>query len=289
LPRVGLLVGAGVRALQGDHIGSPDRPSAPTDIHPAMTIQPLTPAVPHRAYWLPDPEWGRAVWHAHTPYCHAIWCEAYGDPTGVAGLVRFEDTALLDLLYVSPDERGHGHGTALTKALLAEADAQALSVVANVPPQAVPFLERFGFAPQAELLCCTGGKFLQATRDEVVLAEPIHTMALAHLDRRAFGEDRRSWLHEHSYMASAYVDGGRLRGFAMPLLRHALIVADSPAIGLELQRWVFPTQEHLIIPATNTAALKHLHDRGYTTRLHAVRMVRGKAPLFKGELVFGHP
>lgn len=254
-----------------------------------MTIQPLTPAVPHRAYWLPDSEWGRAVWHAHTPYCHAIWCEAYGDPTGVAGLVRFEDTALLDLLYVSPDERGRGFGKALLQALLHHADAEHLALVVNAPPDAVPFFERFGFAPQEELLRCTGGQFFQATRDEVVLAEPIHHMAMAHLDRRAFGEDRRLWLQEHGYIASAYVDGTRVRGFAIPLLRNALIVADSPEVGLELQRWVFPTQEHLIIPASNAAALKHLHERGYTSSVHAVRMVRGAAPVFKGELVYAHP
>lgn len=254
-----------------------------------MTIQPLTPAAPHMAYWLPDTEWGRAVWHAHTAYSHAIWCEEYDDLMGVAGYVRFDGTALLDLLYVSPDERGHGYGKALIAALLEQADAEGLSVVVDAPPDAVAFFERYGFTKETELLHFTGGKFYQATLDEVLLAEPIHYMAMAHLDRRAFGEDRRTWLLEHSYIASAFVDGGRVRGFSIPLLRNALIVADSPEVGLELQRWVFPTQEHMIIPAGNTAAVKHLHERSYTSSVHAVRMVRGERPAFKAEMVFAYP
>ncbi len=162
-------------------------------------------------------------------------------------------------------------------------------MVVNAPPEAVLFFERHGFAQETALLRCTGGRFLQATLDEVLLMEPVHHMAMAHLDRRAFGEDRRTWLVEHSYIASAYVEHGRVRGFSVPLLRNALIVADAPDVGLELQRWVFPTQEHLIVPAGNGPALKHLHERGYTSSVHAVRMVRGERPTFQAELVFGHP
>ncbi|MBL7951779.1 MAG: GNAT family N-acetyltransferase [Flavobacteriales bacterium] len=254
-----------------------------------MTLHPLTPAAVHGMPWLPDLEWGRAMWHAHTPYAHALHVEDFEEPMGAAGLVLHGDTALLDLLYVHPDERRRGLGTALLRALLAQVDALGCPVVANAPPAAVPWLQRHGFVPQQELLRCTGGRFYQATRDEVLLAEPTHFMAMAHLDRRATGEDRRTWLQEHTYIASAYVDGGRVRGFAIPLLRDALIVADAPDVGLELQRWVFPTQEHLIVPAENTAALQHLHERQYTTTVEAVRMVRGTPPTFKSDMVFAHP
>ena len=254
-----------------------------------MTVLPLTPAVPHQAYWLPDLEWGRAMWHAHTSYTFAVHVVDFDEVMGVAGLVLHGETALLDLLYVRPDEICRGLGTAMLLALLTKADALGYPVVANVPPDAVRFLEKHGFAKHEELFRCTGGKFYQATRDEVVLAEPIHYMAMAHLDRRAFGEERRTWLVEHSYIASAYVDGDRVRGFAIPLLRDALIVADAPDVGLELQRWVFPTQEHLIIPASNTVALQHMKERAYTTSVEAVRMVRGKAPVFNGAMVYAHP
>jgi len=116
--------------------------------------------------------------------------------------------------------------------------------------------------------------------------EPQHLLGVLHLDRRATGEDRRTWLMEHSYLGSVYNERGRIRGFVLPLLRDALIVADAPDVGLELQRWVFPVQEHLLIPATNSAALHHLHERGYTSTVDTVRMVRGVVPDYRGELVY---
>lgn len=254
-----------------------------------LKVLPLTPAQPHLAYWMPDLEWGRGLWHAHTPYTHAVYAEQYEDVMGMAAFIRFGDTALLDLLYIHPDERRRGIGTTLLNALLEQAAAEGLVPMVQAPPALVPFFARHGFAPQEELLRCTGGHFYEATLDEVTNMEPEHLMAALHLDRRAFGEDRRTWLLEHSYLGSVYVEQGRVRGFSLPLLRDALIVADSPAVGLELQRWVFPTQEHMIIPASNTAALQHLHERGYSTTVEAVRMVRGEAPPFKGNLVYAHP
>jgi GNAT superfamily N-acetyltransferase len=253
-----------------------------------MTIQPLTPDVPHRAYWMPDLEWGRALWHAHTPYCYARWCEEYDDVMGIGGYVNHGDSALLDLLYVHPDETGRGYGTALLQDLLAHADSENIAtVVAHVRPALVPWLQRHGFAPHGEILRCTGGRFLQATLDEVEPMEAQHLLGVLHLDRRATGEDRRTWLMEHGYLGSVYNERGRIRGFVLPLLRDALIVADAPEVGLELQRWVFPVQEHLLIPATNSAALQHLHERGYTSTVDTVRLVRGVVPDYKGELVYG--
>jgi GNAT superfamily N-acetyltransferase len=254
-----------------------------------MTIHPLTPAAVHQALWLPDLEWGRAQWHAHTPYTHAVHAEHYDDVVGVAGLVLHGDTALLDLLYTHPDERRFGAGTAMVKALLQAADAHGTTTVANVPPESAPFLERHGFRVEEELLRCEGNKFINATLDEVINMEPHHLLAMLHLDRRATGEDRRTWLLEHSYLGSVYEENGRVRGFSLPLLREALIVADAPEVGLELQRWVLPTQDHLLLPKSNVAAVKHLADRGNTNAVELVRMVRGPGVALKGELVFGHP
>lgn len=254
-----------------------------------MTIHPLTPAVVNGALWLPDREWGRAQWHAHTPYTHAVYAELYGDVVGVAGLVLHGESALLDLLYTHPDERRHGAGTLMLEALLQAADAHGPSTVANVPLDQVPFFERNGFRAEVELLRCGGSKFIQATLDEVVNLEPHHRLGVLHLDRRATGEDRHAWLMEHSYLGCVYEENGRVRGFSLGLLRDVLIVADAPEVGLELQRWVLPLQDNLLLPASATAAVEHLKGRGNTCVVERMRMVRGPALGFKGELHYGHP
>jgi len=48
-------------------------------------------------------------------------------------------------------------------------------------------------------------------------------------------------------------DGTRIRGFSLLLLGEGLIIADALDVGLELQRWHFPVQEHLLMFDGNLA------------------------------------
>lgn len=146
-----------------------------------------------------------------------------------------------------------------------------------------------GFRANGDLLRYADGLFLEAQRDEVLLLEPTHTLALLYLDQRATGEDRAPLLLEHHYAAQGYVEQGRLRGGLLPLLGHGLVLADAPAVGLELQRWLLPVQEHIVVPAANEAACAHLQERGYRVQQTMVRMVLGVPPPFRPELVFAWP
>ena len=94
---------------------------------------------------------------------------------------------------------------------------------------------------------------------------------------------------EHSYLGRVYLDGNRVRGFAWALLGHALIVADAPNVGLELQRWIFPTQESILVPEGNAAAHAHLQERGYSAEVVGVRMVRGEARVQRTANIFAEP
>ena len=229
-------------------------------------------------------------WHLHTPYAHVVKAEHEGRLAGFAFGTAHVDSATVQELFVYPTFLELGLSTALATTLLAWMEMQGAprqSVVAL--PGAQGFWQRMGFAPQCGLLTYEGGTFDSASRDEVVGVEPHHLLAIARLYEQAFGEDRSHWLREHADLGSVFLEGTRVRGFALPLVGNGLIVAAHPAIGLELQRWLLPVQHSLTLPVGNMAAHQHLIAQKYTAREAGTRMVRGAPMSFRAELVFAHP
>ncbi|MCB0791946.1 MAG: hypothetical protein H6595_06810 [Flavobacteriales bacterium] len=66
-------------------------------------------------------------------------------------------------------------------------------------------------------------------------------------------------------------------------------VATTPAIGLELQRWLLPHQHEVIVPAANTPACDHLTEQGYQHTPAGVRVAYGDPVGLEVEKVFGVP
>lgn len=260
----------------------------------AMRILPLTAAHLEAAIWNSAEEYEREIarlnWHLRTPYAQA-WCAVVDDEVaGFGTAVHFGDGARITVCKVE-----HGRDAALIRAalvnkMLAEAQRQGCSnITVTVAPDELSNWTALHFVPQEELLRYAGGNFYEASYPDVMWMEPQHRMTVMHLDRQASGEDRSTLLLEHEYLGRVYMDEMKVRGFALALLGHALIVADTPTVGLELQRWILPTQDHLLVPAGNTAAHEHLVQRGYTPRVVGVRMVHGAPRSTRPSLLFGEP
>ncbi|MBK8498876.1 MAG: hypothetical protein IPL52_08675 [Flavobacteriales bacterium] len=259
-----------------------------------MRILPLTAAHLEAAIWNSAEEYEREIarlfWHLHTPYAQS-WCaEVHDEVAGFGTAVRFGDSARITVCKVEHGRDPVPIRAALVSEMLAQAQRQGCSsTTVTVAPDDVPHWTALHFVPQEEVLRYDGGKFYEGTYPDVMWLEPQHRMAVMHLDRQASGEDRSVLLLEHEYLGRVYLDGIKVRGFALALLGHALIVADTPTVGLELQRWILPTQEHLLVPAGNAAAHEHLVERGYTPRVVGVRMVHGEPRSTRTSLLFGEP
>jgi len=260
-----------------------------------MELLPLTTAHLESPMWNSEEEFGlmrgRLQWHLHTPYAHAFCAVLHGtDVRGICSAVRFGTSARITTCKLV-----QGHDATAVRAALLEKVLDALlaegctAFTLTAQPADVPHWEALGFVEQEPLLRYTGGRFVQATRDEVIHLEPYHRMAVMRMDKLATGEDRGTFLWEHNYLGQVYAEGHALRGFSLAMLGHALIVADAPAIGLELQRWIFPTQEHILLPEGNAAADAHLQERGYRAEIMGVRMVRGKALPYRPEQIYAEP
>lgn len=78
-------------------------------------------------------------------------------------------------------------------------------------------------------------------------------------------------------------------GLSLPLLGHGLFVADSPEVGLELQRWLLPIQPTLRLPVGHLAAHGHLIAHKYTAQPAGIRMVRGEGLAYRPVMIYAHP
>lgn len=233
---------------------------------------------------------GRILWHLTTPY--ALLYKAVADDViaGYACGVVFPGSGWVREVFVLPAPSYSSIARPLVTMLLREMEDLGAKRQLVIAPEAHQMLYiASGFTVDGELLAYENGTFLQATKDEVVNLEPEHMLAVLQLDRRATGEDREALLREHAYLGSVYQEGTRVRGFSLPLLGHGLIVADSPEVGLELQRWLLPIQPYLRLPVGHLAAHSHMIARRYTARPAGYRMVRGLFAPFKPEMIYAHP
>jgi len=241
---------------------------------------------------LPDePEMqGAVLWHFFTPYAHVLKATMDGEFAGYICAIVHGDTGWIRELFVNPLWMDLGVGKALTTAMVEWMEGQGTTgqlLIAREDTEG--FWEKFGFENDGALLRYEDGLFINASKDEVTNMEPEHMMAVLHMDRQASGEDRGELLREHSYLGSVYVEGSRVRGFSLPLLGHGLIVADSPEVGLELQRWLLPIQPYVILPVGHLAAHAHMIQRKYVAEPAGTRMVRGERPAFKLQMFYAHP
>ena len=268
----------------------PIRPFQLSDLEPAAAL------APHRR-----PELlAHLRWCLYTPYAEAFVHQHEGALRGFVTSLSFAGSATLRELVAAPATSDILHEL-LHFILEHHTRHGRTSVVYTAPllchPEPVegwhpdiiggPTLEAAGFQPRETLLLFQGGHFIQATHEEVELITPAHTLGLLHMDRQVSGQDRAPLLLEHRFAAQAWVQDGKVEGFLLPTLGRGLVVANTPTVGLELQRWLLPHQHEVLVPATNTAACEHLKERGYTGTIFGVRMEYGDPLAVDAQRLFG--
>lgn len=228
---------------------------------------------------------GRLRWHNSTPWATALGAVEHEAVRGSATGFRQGELGRITALRGRTDAISE----ALLDALLRELELQGCTgQVVHAQAGEEDFWRAQGFAESTPLLRYTGGRFIQATWDSIDHFEPRHRMAVMHLDRRASGEERSELLLEHEYLGRVEEEGGIVRGFTLALIGEGLTVANDVEVGLELLRWHFPIQEHVLLFEGN-AAHAHLTERGYRAEPIGTRMVRGEVAPHRPGLIYAEP
>jgi hypothetical protein len=236
---------------------------------------------------LEPPDWEGLLahlrWKLATPYAlvlKAVLGEAL--VAGVGSALVHNGTGWIGALHVHPGIGERGVEAALVQALVHALEAQGCRSVSAVAREAqVPLFESLHFHADGAYLLLAGGRCEAPTADEVVLCAPHHFLGLLHLDQRASGEDRRTWIGEHLFASQVYMRAGRVRGSYLPLLGAGLVLADQPQAGEELLRWHLQHTVNVVVPEANAVAMEFLQLRNYTEQERLVRMVRGERVLWR--------
>lgn len=234
---------------------------------------------------LPGGLLARVRWHLHTPFATVLAGWHGEELAGLATGWRLNEAACITTLHVPPD--ASEAYTALANALVVALVPDEAPCVVHASPAHQAQWTALGFEEQHALVRLAGVRFTDTPRPAVMALEPQHWLAVFRLDRAATGLDRRPLLLEHAYLAQVYEEGGRVRGFYLPLLGHGLIVADAPHVGLELQRWLHPVQGHVLLPAA-CPALEELTAQAAAVSTEAVCLVRGHLPR-QAEMLYAEP
>lgn len=234
---------------------------------------------------LPGGLLARVRWHLHTPFATVLAAWHADQLAGLATGWRLNEAACITTLHVRPD--APDAYTTLAEALLTALVPDQAPCVVHASPANEARWTALGFTPRHALVSVGRERSTPAQHSGVVALEPHHWLAVFRLDRLATGLDRRPLLLEHDYLGQVYEEAGRVRGFLLPLLGQGLIVADAPHVGGELQRWLFPVQPQVLLPATSPA-LDQLTEQNADLRTEAVCLVRGHLPQ-QAEMIYAEP
>ncbi len=227
-------------------------------------------------------ELGRLMWSLSTPYALAEVALAEAGVMGAASAMLGGGQGWITFLDGPP--RAQEMLVPVLLERMQEAGASTQYITAR--EKQATLLEAHGFRPLGRMLRYAGGQFREATLDQVVHFDPRYRLGMAHVLGKAVGNGMLDMVLEHDYLTQLYVDEGRVDGVLVPLLGQGLILAGGPRAGLELQRWLWPVQEEMVLPEENATAHEHLVECGYQFTEEGLFMARGE-PHWRPEMIYG--
>jgi GNAT superfamily N-acetyltransferase len=234
--------------------------------------------------------------------CRAIVAEAGGEIVATGVGTANGPVGWLGSVFVAPELRGHGLGRAVTQAVLDWLEAAGCATVVLVATdEGRRLYERMGFDVQASyrILEAPGLDGTEKAYAEHALVRPFESGdldAMATLDRRATGEDRRHLLERFAAPDTARIAssaGGSVAGFLVrPPWGGGATVAATPDDALAMitarRRTAGPAGRVRVgVLDENEAGIARLLAGGFREAWSAPRMIRGASIDWRPELIWG--
>lgn len=262
-------------------------------------VEPAAAAVRRGGWGERGPFFRFAVDH---PECDALVADA-GSDGGIVGTgvgTASGPAGWVGTIFVAPEARGHGLGSALTGEVIGRLEARGCrTLLLTATEMGRPIYERLGFEVQTWLVTLeVDGLRSEAPRDGRIRALAADDLpAITGLDRAATGEDRehlvRAFLRPGAGWAVAPGPGMPPRAYVLrtPWGRGATIATDpADAVLLLDHRRAEGGSDHRLrtgLLAANEAGLALLGSLGWREVWRAVRMIRGEPLDWRPTAIWG--
>ncbi|MGD1065962.1 MAG: GNAT family N-acetyltransferase [Vulcanimicrobiaceae bacterium] len=209
-----------------------------------------------------------------------------GWPVGCVFAVDYETVAYVSMMGVDAAKQRRGIARALFTAMLAWGEPRRLPWLLDATPMGAPLYQAFGFVDDGETIVFAGtSPAVPVTpRDEIRRATLADLDAIAALDRRAFGADRR-------WQLAAQIADPRNVSLAGPAGSLAVVRlgdvigpilapdAHAAAAVLDAALAIVPgTPRRIHVPSANPAAADLVRSRGFTESRRLRHMRHGSPP-----------
>lgn len=255
-----------------------------------IRIRPMTAADVEIAASLAKAEWGDRrhylrFYFSH-PQCRLLAAEVGGAVVGTGSTTFNGATGWMGELFVSPEYRRSGVGSALFETRLRYLEERGCStILLAATAMGRPIYERFGFQPEASMYYRLRGPLTAERPQDPRLRHfrPDDFEAVVEIDRRVTGEDRAHLIAALSEGAWVTTDQrGRVCGYLLPTPwpEGAVIAMDPGFAEALLERRMAVSNDGaaaVAVPAGNVAALRYFEARGFKRTEELIRMTRGIA------------
>lgn len=213
------------------------------------------------------------------PFCTPVKVMSERTIVGIGVGISWGKTAWLAHIVVAPEYRNQGIGGFLVEhllQLLRNSGCETISLIAT--EMGYPVYKKIGFAEQTEYVF-----FERATpltndyqSDNIHRMSPKKQTGLFAFDIKISGEDRYALLAEEVGNCYLYRENNKDLGYYLPGLGEGLIIAENPAVGIELMKFKYSISNKGALPIENKAGITFLENNGFMVTKKVRRMILGK-------------
>ena len=240
---------------------------------------------------------GFFAWAVDHPTCFPVVADEGGRIVGTGLATANGRVGWVGAIFVAPDRRRNGLGSALSRAVIEELEQNNCTTqVLIATDEGRPIYERLGFRLQTRYVLVQAPEGEPPPADGAVRAyDPDDFDAIAGLDRKATGEDRseilRSLTADPSLCRVASRSDGTIGGFVLraPWGGRAL-VATEPDLALALldeRRRATGHPFTIGLLEANVEGRRRLARAGWAERPGGPRLLRGEPLIWRPDWIYG--
>lgn len=216
--------------------------------------------------------------YARHNWCMPIKISENKELLGIGALIFFRNTAWLAHIIVNEKHRGKGIGSLIVTSLLDIAEERACQTLSLIATDlGYPVYKKFGFNTQESYAVYARQRVMEehALSDHIIPYDMSYYDELLELDLKASGEPRAQLLDLSLQDVLLFRKGDRLEGAFFPNLGEGMIIAETSEAGVALLKKKCTKAEKLVLPESNSIAIRYLEDSSYKSVKTVARMVKG--------------